>query len=215
MSKPCILFPPIHLQEISLPSTVLHINLLTKSCPQSTTTGLCSGPPSNPPSGSSAPAFPPCVLSSAAYRPSPSSVPSAARSVYTPCALPKVLPKVLPKAPAIRRVTPETRASRAKGLSTLKECRALAPSTITSQLWNWRTGIECVIHGMARETVSISIRKSVSALRIWCDGSGGLLRCSCAETMNTYLRKGFQWSCSCEGRRALTLGEEQCQWSKS
>lgn len=161
---------PFHPFPSNSPSnllSVLRISFLTNSFLQSTTTGSCSGPPSSPALGSSAPASPPCALSSAAYHPSPLSVPSGARSVFTPCALPKVLPKV----PAMRAVTPDRQAIRTKGLRTLKRLRALVPSTITSPPWNWGTEIELRRPGMAKGTVSTLIKTSISTLKIWCNGS--------------------------------------------
>ena len=99
-------------------------------------------------------------------------------------------------------------ASRTKGLSTLKEWRALAPSTITSQLWNWRTGIECVVHGMARETVSISIRTSVNAQRIWYDGLAAFLGAPPRGISIPTCAKGFSGV-------AVVSGDVLLRWEKS
>lgn len=104
---------------------------------QITIIGLCYGPPSSRPLASSARVCRHWVLYSRVYPPSPSFVPSAARSVFPPCALPKAPPKDLPPRP----LTPDLQAIRTKGLRTLlKRLRVLLPSVMTSQAWNCRTG---------------------------------------------------------------------------
>ena len=57
---------------------------------------------------------------------------------------------------------------------------------------------------MARETLSTLIELSISASRIWCDGSEGRLESSYADTVNIDMRKRLQWSC---GGRAMLLIE--------
>ena len=42
--------------------------------------------------------------------------------------------------------------------------------------------------------VSRFIKKSIIALRTWCDGSDGPLGCSCVELINIYVHKRLQWS---------------------
>lgn len=168
--------PPPSNQSSDLLSVLL-INLLANSYPQSTTTGSYSGPPSSPPSACLAPASPHYALSSAAYHPSPSSALSAVKSVFTPCALPKVPPKIHSEVPATRQVTPDLQAIRTKDLRTrVKRRKASVSSRITSPVWNWRTGIERRRLGMARGTVSTLIKTPISALRTWCDFSDSPVR---------------------------------------
>ena len=195
-------------QSVFKASLFRRISLLTNSSPQITTTGSCSGPPSSRHLALSARASLLCVLSSRAYHPSPSFVPSAARSVFPPCALTKVPLKVLP----MRPVTPDPRAIRTRGLRTLLNWRMVPlPSVMASPVWNWRTGTKWRRLGMVSGVTSTSTERSISALRKWCDGSDRSVGCTCVKTIIIKTRKRLRWSGNGGWKCALTLGEEQSQ----
>ena len=195
-------------QSVFKASLCLKISLLIKSSPQTTTTGSCSGPPSSRHLASSARASLPCVLSSRAYHPSQSFVPSAARSVFPPCALTRVPLKVLP----MRPVTPDPRAVRTRGLCTLLNWRRVPlPSVMASPVWNWRTGTKWRRLGMVSGVTSTSTKRSISALRIWCEGSDRSIGCTCVKTIIIKKRKRFRWSGDGGWKCALTLREGQSQ----
>ncbi len=64
---------------------------------------------------------------------------------------------------------------------------------------------------MARGTVSTLIKTSISALRIWCDGSHGPPRCPLVKTHIIHTHKRLEWNGIGRWKRALTLGEKQWQ----